>query len=80
MNQSYSLKIDAYSHISPPRYTEFVRQKYPIMYNNMLGNCIPLYNLDERFKIMDMYERLVQVLTIGSGPAHRGFCRSATDG
>jgi uncharacterized protein len=73
MKQSYSLKIDAYSHISPPKYTEFVRQKYPIMYNNMLGGCIPLYNLDQRFKIMDMYEGLVQVLTIGPVPPIEDF-------
>ena len=73
MKQSYSLKIDAYSHISPPRYTEFVRQKYPVMYNNMLGNCIPLYNLEQRFKIMDMYQGLVQVLTIGPVPPIEDF-------
>lgn len=73
MNKSYSLKIDAYSHISPPKYTEIVRQKYPVMYNQILGNCIPLYNLDERFKIMDMYEGLVQVLTVGPVPPIEDF-------
>lgn len=63
-----SLIIDAYAHISPPGYTEFIRQKYPVMYNNMLGPCVPLYNMEERFKIMDAYEGLVQVLTIGPVP------------
>ena len=62
------LIIDAYAHISPPGYTEFIRQKYPVMYNNMLGPCAPLYNMDERFRIMDAYEGLVQVLTIGPVP------------
>ncbi len=76
MKKSYSLKIDAYSHISPPKYTEFVRQKYPVMYNQILGNCIPLYNLDERFKIMDMYEGLVQVLTVGPVPPIEDFADS----
>ncbi len=66
--KSDSLIIDAYAHISPPGYTEFVRQKYPVMFNNMLGPCVPLYNMDERFKIMDAYEGLVQVLTIGPVP------------
>jgi predicted TIM-barrel fold metal-dependent hydrolase len=66
--KSDSLIIDAYAHISPPGYTEFIRQKYPVMYNNMLGPCVPLYDLDERFKIMDAYEGLVQVLTIGPVP------------
>jgi len=65
---SDSLMIDAYAHISPPGYTEFIRQKYPKMYNNMLGSCLPLYNMDERFKIMDAYDGLVQVLTIGPVP------------
>lgn len=73
MKPSYALKIDAYAHISPPRYTEFIRQKYPIMYNNMLGGCVPLYNMDQRFKIMDQYEGLVQVLTIGPVPPIEDF-------
>jgi len=76
MKKSYSLKIDAYSHISPPKYTEFIRKKYPVMYDNMLGGCVPLYNMDERFKIMDMYEGLVQVLTIGPVPPIEDFADS----
>jgi predicted TIM-barrel fold metal-dependent hydrolase len=60
--------IDAYAHISPPKYTEFIRQKYPVMYNNMLGGCSPLYDMDKRFRIMDAYEGVVQVLTIGPVP------------
>lgn len=71
--KSDALIIDAYAHISPPRYTEFIRQKYPVMYNNMLGGCVPLYNMDERFKIMDEYEGLVQVLTIGPVPPIEHF-------
>ncbi len=76
MENSYSLKIDAYSHISPPKYTEFIRQKYPVMYNQILGTCVPLYNMDERFKIMDMYEGVVQVLTIGPVPPIEDFADS----
>jgi predicted TIM-barrel fold metal-dependent hydrolase len=68
-----SLIIDAYAHISPPKYTEFVRQKYPVMYNNMLGPCVPLYDMDERFKIMEAYQGLVQVLTIGPVPPIEDF-------
>lgn len=66
--KSDSLIIDAYAHISPPGYTEFIRQKYPVMYNNMLGACVPLYDMDKRFKLMDMYPNVVQVLTIGPVP------------
>ena len=60
--------IDAYSHISPLKYTEFIREKYPIMYNNMLGPCVPLYDMDTRFRIMDKFPEVVQVLTIGPVP------------
>jgi predicted TIM-barrel fold metal-dependent hydrolase len=76
MENSYSLKIDAYAHISPPKYTEFIRQKYPVMYNQILGTCVPLYNMDERFKIMDMYGGVVQVLTIGPVPPIEDFADS----
>jgi predicted TIM-barrel fold metal-dependent hydrolase len=60
--------IDAYAHISPPRYTEFIRKKYPVMYNNMLGPCVPLYDMETRFRIMDKFPEVVQVLTIGPVP------------
>jgi uncharacterized protein len=60
--------IDAYAHISPPKYTEFIREKYPVMYNNMLAPCIPLYDMETRFRIMDKFPEIVQVLTIGPVP------------
>ena len=63
-----SIILDAYAHISPLKYTEYIREKYPIMYNNMLGPCIPLYDLDIRFRIMDKFPEVVQVLTIGPVP------------
>ncbi len=63
-----SIIIDAYSHISPLNYTEFIREKYPSMYNNMLGPCVPLYDMDTRFRIMDKFPEVVQVLTIGPVP------------
>jgi len=68
LGNSYSLKIDAYSHISPPKYTEAIRKAYPAFYNQILGNTPPLFDLDERFRIMDMYAPIVQVLTVGPVP------------
>ena len=65
--------IDAYAHISPPRYTEFIKEKYPVMYNNMLGPCVPLYDMDTRFRIMDKFPEVVQVLTIGPVPPIEHF-------
>ena len=68
-----SIIVDAYAHISPPNYTEFIRDKYPIMYNNMLGPCVPLYDMDTRFRIMDKFPKVVQVLTIGPVPPIEHF-------
>ncbi|MBN1368182.1 MAG: amidohydrolase [Dehalococcoidales bacterium] len=76
MSSSCPLIVDSYSHISPPKYTEFIHQKYPIMYNNMLGNCFPLYDMEWRFHIMDMFPGLVQVLTIGPVPPIEDFADS----
>jgi predicted TIM-barrel fold metal-dependent hydrolase len=68
-----SIILDAYAHISPPKYTEFIREKYPVMYNNMLGPCVPLYDMDTRFRIMDKFPEVVQVLTIGPVPPIEHF-------
>jgi predicted TIM-barrel fold metal-dependent hydrolase len=68
LGNPYSLKIDAYSHISPPKYTEALRKNYPKFYNQLLGKVSPLFDLEERFRIMDMYQPLVQVLTVGPVP------------
>jgi predicted TIM-barrel fold metal-dependent hydrolase len=73
LRNPYSLKIDAYSHISPPQYTEALRKNYPKLYNQLLGKVPPLFDLDERFRIMDRYEPLVQVLTVGPVPPLEAF-------
>ncbi len=73
MNSPYSVIIDAYSHISPPRYSEAVRKVSEQVYNQILGNTPPLFDMDERFKIMDLYENVVQVLTIGPIPPIEEF-------
>jgi uncharacterized protein len=73
MSSSYNLIVDAYAHISPPKYTEFVRQKYPVMFNQILGNCPPLYDMEQRFRIMDLYPEVVQVLTVGPVPPIEDF-------
>ncbi len=73
---SLSLKIDAYSHISPPRYTEVLRKDYPGFYNNILGSYPPLFDMSHRFRIMDNYPGLVQVLTVGPVPPLEAFAGS----
>lgn len=68
MTEPYSLKIDAYAHIVPPKYTETIRKIAPEIVDNQVMSFPPLYNLDERFRIMDKYEPLRQVLTLGRIP------------
>jgi aminocarboxymuconate-semialdehyde decarboxylase len=70
---SQTIKIDAYSHISPPGYTDVLKKDYPGFFNQILGKTIPLFNLDERFRIMDQYPDIVQVLTIGPVPPLEDF-------
>ncbi|MBA7698348.1 hypothetical protein ES703_107025 [subsurface metagenome] len=76
MKNPYLLKIDAYSHISPPKYSEEIKKSYPQVYNQILGHTPPLYDLEERFRLMDMYKGIVQVLTIGPVPPIEEFADS----
>ena len=76
MGSSYSLKIDAYAHISPPKYTDVLRRDYPGFYNQILGACPPLFDMTERFRIMDKYPEVVQVLTVGPVPPLEAFANS----
>lgn len=69
MSEAYPLKIDAFSHITPVKYLEALDQLSP----RAVGETIiptrpispPLYNLDDRFRIMDKYDGIMQVLTLG---------------
>jgi predicted TIM-barrel fold metal-dependent hydrolase len=68
MKQPYPLKIDAYAHIVPPRYKETLSKIAP---GECEGKVVPypaLWNLEERFRIMDRYGELVQVITLGWPP------------
>ena len=70
---AHSFVIDAYAHISPPKYTEVLRRDHPGFYNNILGRCVPLYDMQHRFRIMDKYPEVVQVLTVGPVPSLEAF-------
>ena len=70
-----SVKIDAYAHISPPKYTEALKKSYPNFYNAILGSVPPLFDMEARFRIMDKYPGLIQVLTVGPVPPSGGLCR-----
>jgi predicted TIM-barrel fold metal-dependent hydrolase len=68
MREPYQLKIDAYSHIVPPKYREALYKVAPEMHDQQVLPCLPLYDLEARFRIMDKYEPIRQVLTLGRIP------------
>lgn len=68
MKEPYPLKIDAYAHIVPPKYREALRKAAPEMHDALIVRHRPLYDLDERFRVMDKYEPIRQVLTLGRIP------------
>ena len=62
--------IDVYTHILPPKYREALYKKMPPgFYYRKLADAFPaLTDLDTRFRIMDKYEGLLQVLSPTSLP------------
>jgi predicted TIM-barrel fold metal-dependent hydrolase len=68
MKPPYQLKIDAYAHIVPPKYREALYKVAPRIHDQQILFSPPLYDLDRRFRIMDKYEPLRQVLTLGRVP------------
>lgn len=68
MKPPYELKIDAYAHIVPPKYGEALHKMAPQIYESQILFSPPLYDLDSRFRIMDKYEPVRQVLTLGRIP------------
>jgi uncharacterized protein len=63
MGEYYSLKIDLFTHIIPPKYKDVAAKevtgqgaKFPIE---------ALWNLDVRFRVMDQFPGLMHVLTLG---------------
>lgn len=64
------MKIDIYCHIIPKKYLEAVKRKAPsgIPQQILIENTPTLTDLNVRFRIMDKYPDLVQVLTLASPP------------
>jgi predicted TIM-barrel fold metal-dependent hydrolase len=61
------MKIDVYAHLLPPKIKEIMFAKQKTI--KELQTNLSLYNLDTRFKIMDRYPDVIQVLTFpGASP------------
>jgi predicted TIM-barrel fold metal-dependent hydrolase len=68
MRPPYELKIDAYAHIVPPKYKEALAKVAPELHDRQVMPYPSLYDLDARFRILDKYEPIRQVLTLGRIP------------
>ena len=68
MKLPYPLKIDAYAHIIPPKFRETIYKIVPKMHDQLVLRRPPLFDLDARFRILDKYEPIRQVLTLGRIP------------
>ncbi|MFC1946192.1 amidohydrolase family protein [Chloroflexota bacterium] len=64
----YPLKIDAFCHIVPPKYKDILYKISPEQVDSKITRDPPLFDLDDRFRIMDKYEPLRQVLTLAWPP------------
>jgi predicted TIM-barrel fold metal-dependent hydrolase len=61
--------IDMFCHIITPKYKELIYKKGKPCFNLQANLMMPaLFDLNTRFKVMDKYEGLKQVLSIGSPP------------
>ncbi len=77
MTATPTLKIDGYAHISPARYTEALRREFPGFYKQILGITPPLFDMETRFKVMDAFAPIAQVLTVGPVPPLEHFADPA---
>jgi predicted TIM-barrel fold metal-dependent hydrolase len=55
--------IDFFTHVVPPKYKQALSQSIPELDKRIAG-MPTLYDMDRRFRIMDNYENLTQVLTL----------------
>ena len=76
MNGTPTLKIDGYAHISPPRYTEALRNEFPGFYRQILGITPPLFDMEARFRVMDAFAPHRPGAYRGPGSAAGGLRRS----
>ena len=69
------MKIDIFPHIMPAKYKEaFYKEAPPNFYHKELTEAIPtLFDLESRFRIMDKYEGLIQVLNLAQPPVEEIF-------
>ena len=66
------MKIDIFCHVFPRKYLEAVQKKIGSAYDLSLSESIEtLHDLDARFRVMDKFPDILQVLTITYPPLER---------
>jgi predicted TIM-barrel fold metal-dependent hydrolase len=65
MTVPYPLKIDAYAHIVPPKFNETFQKLFPELHKRYILPNPTLYDLERRFRILDKYDPIRQVLSLG---------------
>jgi uncharacterized protein len=74
MKENTSEKIDIFCHILPPKYKQALFKKSrPCYYLKVDAQRPALFDLDKRFRTMDKFEGLRQVLTLGAPPVEYAF-------
>ena len=67
------MKIDIGAHIMPKTYMDALYKKENFNLKNVIDTLPTMYDLDARFRIMDKFGDLLQVITL-SNPAVEEFC------
>ncbi len=64
------MKIDAYTHVVPEKYKAALYAAIPpqVPIRKIIDSLPTLYDMDHRFRIMDKFEGLKQVITLGIPP------------
>ncbi|MDP3879593.1 MAG: amidohydrolase family protein [Dehalococcoidales bacterium] len=76
------MKIDVFSHILPPRYKDALYRANPRGFHlqNVIESLPTLFDMEHRFRVMDKFDGLQQVLTLSSPPIeHFTDTRQAAD-
>ena len=65
------MKIDAFAHILPEKYLSMYKKKVPAIENQIELRTPPVVDLDIRFRLMDRYPDVLQMVTIANVPLEK---------
>lgn len=65
------MKIDVFSHIMPEKYLASYRKKAPAIEKQIEVTTLPVVDLNVRFRLMNRYPDVLQMLTVANVPLER---------